>query len=70
MAMRAVMISCVSFSPLELANDTIEQYREPISEDVVDSVIRWKPRMVVDGGRKEKRLMICTVSESLHGSTR
>ena len=54
--MRLVKISCVSTSPGALAKETMEQKMAPISEQVVARVRRWRRRMVVEGGRKEKML--------------
>ena len=38
------------------ANETIEQYTAPSSDTVVDIIVRWYLRKVVEGGRKEKML--------------
>ena len=45
-----------SWCSLVFAKDTIEQYTAPSSETVVDIIVRWYLRKVVEGGRKEKML--------------
>lgn len=45
-----------SWCSLVFAKDTIEQYTAPNSETVVDIIVRWYLRRVVEGGKKEKML--------------
>lgn len=63
MATRLWTISprAISWCSRVFANDTMEQYTAPSSATVVDIIVRWYFRSVVDGGRKEKRL-ICRES--------
>ncbi len=59
MAMRLWTISplATSWCSRVFANETMEQYTAPSSATVVDIIVRWYFRKVVDGGRNEKMLV-------------